>query len=154
MLPRILFAIVPFAALACGSAPSTPASPQPAVLSVGGSYTVTKTYVDAGCGTDLAGLTATITVDHTPGSSSITIRELFGTYSGQLAPDGRFEAEQFVPDHDPPVRIALREGRFTTTALEARNVWQMYGNGVSQPATCTGALRYSGRRTSGTNTIP
>ena len=119
-----------------------------------GTYNVTKAYVDTGCGTALASLSATITVEHTPGSSSIAIRESFGIYRGQVSPDGRFDAEQFAPEHDPPVRNGLRDGRFTATGIEARNVWEMYANGVSAPATCVGALSFSGRRVNGTNTIP
>jgi hypothetical protein len=148
--------VVPLGAVGCGggSSPSSPTSSQPRVLSVGGTYTVTKLYTDTTCGTDLASLTATIIVEHTPGSTSIAITEGFGTYRGQVAADGRFEAAQLVPAHDPPLRITLRDGRFTATGLEARNVWEMFRNGQLQPATCTGALSYSGRRTAGTNTIP
>jgi hypothetical protein len=75
-------------------------------------------------------------------------------YHGQVSPDGRFETADLVPEHDPPLRITLRDGRFTATGLEARNVWEMFRNGASAPATCSGALSYSGRRTTGTNTFP
>lgn len=156
LVRTLMAAAVPIVAMACGggSTPSSPTSSQPRGLSVGGTYTVSKLYVDTGCGTDLASLTATITVDHAPGSASLSIGEGFGTYRGLVTPDGRFEVEQLVPAHDPPLRITLRDGRFTAAGLEARNVWEMFGNGQSQPATCTGALSYSGRRTTGTNTIP
>ena len=142
------------ACISCGSLPPSSPTPPPGVLSVAGSYTVTKSYVDTGCGTDLASLSASIVVDHTPGSTSFTIRESFMTYHGQVSPDGRFETEDLVPEHDPPLRITLRDGRFSATGLEARNVWEMFRNGASAPATCSGALSYSGRRVTGTNTFP
>ena len=114
---------------------------------------MTRAYVDTGCGTALANLTLPITIDHAPGSSSITIHEGFGIYPGKVSPDGHFEAEQLAPEHDPPLRITL-DGRFSATGLDARNVWEMFGKGASAPATCTGVLSYSGRRVSGTNTFP
>ena len=139
--------------IACGSSPpASPTAPQ-GVLSVGGMYNVTRAYVDTGCGTALANLTLPITIDHAPGSSSITIHEGFGVYPGSISPDGRFAAEQLAPEHIPPLRITL-EGRFTATGLEARNVWEMFANGASAPATCLGALSYSGRRVSGRNSFP
>lgn len=142
---------------ACGGGSATPVSPTPVaptVLSVGGTYGVTKAYVNTACGTDLASLAATITVDHSPGSLTFVIREGFGSYQGTVSNDGRFEASQVVTDHVPPLRITLREGRFTANGLEARNVWEMFANGQDRPATCTGELSYSGRRTGGTNTFP
>src|SRR5262245_28584730 len=153
-LRRAYAAALALLSVSCGSSPpSSPTAPQ-AVLSVGGSYTVTKAYVDTGCGTDLASLSASILVEHTPGSTSFTIRESFMTYHGRVSPDGRFETEDLVPEHDPPLRITLRDGRFSATGLEARNVWEMFRNGASAPATCSGALSYSGRRVTGTNTFP
>ena len=140
------------AVASCGS--SGPAAPAPSILSVAGTYAVTKAYVDTGCGTALAALTATITVEHAPGASALTVREGLGAYQGTVQSDGRFEATQTVEAHVPPVRMTLREARFTATGLEARNVWEMFGNGLGQPATCTGALSYTGTRTNGTNTFP
>src|SRR5262245_17166105 len=147
-------AVLAVLGISCGSSQRlSPTAPQ-GVLNVAGTYNVTKAYVDTGCGTDLASLSASIIVEHAPGSASLTIRESFMVYHGQVSPDGRFETEDLVPEHDPPLRITLRDGRFSATGLEARNVWEMFRNGASAPATCSGALSYSGRRTNGTNTSP
>jgi hypothetical protein len=119
--PGRVFAVllVGTAFAACGG--SDPAAPSPSSdqLQVAGSYQITPTLGQNGCGS-VTVLPGPAQVTHAAGATEVRLSHVGQTYSGRVQPNGDFTMDplviSFAPGSTDTVRIG---GRFSTTGFEA-----------------------------------
>jgi hypothetical protein len=125
--------------------------PDPAQLSVGGTYQTAVTLESNTCG-DVTVQPAPTTVTHAPGASTLSLAHAGNSYSGTVQSNGSFATTPLVVTQSTSSFTTSILGQFSTSGFEAQVTVQVQQQ--IQPSSCQYVVRWVGTRTSGTNVIP
>ena len=154
-LRRLAVALSVSALTACGGSsnegPTTPATPAPPVLSVGGGYQITPTLVANACG-EVQVLPGPASVVHTAGATTFSLTHVNVSYSGTVDPRGAFtttpRAIALGGGSTDTITIA---GTFSTAGFDAMVTVEANHAGA---APCVYTVRWAAAKQGTPNVIP
>jgi hypothetical protein len=137
-------------AVACGNEdPGSGPGPDPdPVISVGGTYQTVVTMVENDCPGQTV-QTHPTTVNHSPGSTTLSLTHAGSTYSGTLAADGSFTTPPVTQVFDGISYVLSIAGQFSETAIDAL----VHVDAGRQPP-CSFTARWAGPKSGNPNVIP
>jgi hypothetical protein len=129
----------------------------PRLLSVGGSYALTKTVLEDTCGGPVTAFTFAARVTHSPGAAAFVLNDSFNDLAGTVSADGAFAIPHLrTGTHQgAAVTSAFESGRFTANALDVRVRLEVDGPSGSPPfPACAVTEAWHGAKQGPPNVIP